>query len=150
MRLNLPDCELNIKKTPQGIVVFDLLRKKFVALTPEELVRQHFVHFLINHKGFPLERMANEMSLVQNGIKRRCDTLVADAHGNPLVIVEYKRPTVEITQATFDQIARYNMVMRARCLIVSNGMSHYCCIMDYANNTYHFLSDIPLYQEIRG
>jgi len=148
MRLNLPDCDLNLKKTPQGVVVFDILRKKNVALTPEEWVRQHFVHYLINAKQFPRELMANEVSLVQNGIKRRCDSLVADRTGQPLVIVEYKAPSVEITQSVFDQIVRYNMVLRARCLIVSNGMSHYCCIIDYDNNTYHFLPDIPSYEEL--
>lgn len=148
MRLNLPDCDLNLKKTPQGIVVYDILRKKNVALTPEEWVRQHFVHYLINSKQFPMERMANEVSLVQNGIKRRCDSLVADREGNPLVIVEYKAPTVDITQNTFDQIVRYNMVLRARYLIVSNGMVHYCCIIDYQNNSYKFLPDIPAYQEL--
>lgn len=148
MRLNLPDCDLNLKKTPQGIVVYDILRKKNVALTPEEWVRQHFVHYLINAKQFPMERMANEVSLVQNGIKRRCDSLVADREGNPLVIVEYKAPTVEITQGVFDQIVRYNMVLRARYLIVSNGMAHYCCIIDYQNNSYKFLPDIPAYQEL--
>lgn len=148
MRLNLPDCDLNLKKTPQGVVVFDILRKKNVALTPEEWVRQHFVHYLINAKQFPRELMANEVSLVQNGIKRRCDSLVADRTGQPLVIVEYKAPSVEITQSVFDQIVRYNMVLRARCLIVSNGMSHYCCIIDYDNNTYRFLPDIPSYEEL--
>lgn len=148
MRLNLPDCDLNIKKTPHGTIVFDLLRKKFVALTPEEWVRQHFVHFLINAKRFPRELMANEVSLVQNGIKRRCDTLVANREGQPLAIVEYKAPHIEITQDTFDQIVRYNMVMRARCLIVSNGMSHYCCLIDYQNNSYRFVPDIPSYDEL--
>lgn len=148
MRLNLPDCDLNLKKTPQGVVVYDILRKKHVALTPEEWVRQHFVHYLINAKQFPLERMANEVSLVQNGIKRRCDSLVADREGNPLVIVEYKAPTIEITQGVFDQIVRYNMVLRARYLIVSNGMAHYCCAIDYEHDTYRFLPDIPTYQEL--
>lgn len=148
MRLNLPECDLNIKKTSRGVVVFDVLRKRFVALTPEEWVRQNFVHYLINNKMFPLERMANEVSLVQNGIKRRCDTLVADTMGQPLVIVEYKAPSIEITQDVFDQIVRYNMVMRARCLIVSNGMSHYCCLVDYQNNSYTFLPDIPVYTDL--
>lgn len=148
MRLNLPECDLNIKKTSRGVVVFDILRKRFVALTPEEWVRQNFVHYLINNKMFPLERMANEVSLVQNGIKRRCDTLVADTMGQPLVIVEYKAPSIEITQDVFDQIVRYNMVMRARCLIVSNGMSHYCCLVDYQNNSYTFLPDIPVYPDL--
>lgn len=148
MRLNLPDCDLNIKKTSQGVIVYDILRKKFVALTPEEWVRQHFVHFLINEKKFPKERMGNEMSLVQNGIKRRCDTLVADREGTPLVIVEYKAPTIEITQEVFDQIVRYNMVLHARYLIVSNGMVHYCCAIDYERGTYRFLPDIPTYQDL--
>ncbi len=148
MRLNLPDCSLNVKKTAQGVSVFDILRKRFVALTPEEWVRQHFVHYLINVKQFPMELMANEVSLVQNGIKRRCDSLVADRHGQPLVIVEYKAPHIDITQETFDQIVRYNMVLHARCLIVSNGMSHYCCLIDYDNDTYTFLPDIPAYQEL--
>ncbi|MCQ2288100.1 MAG: type I restriction enzyme HsdR N-terminal domain-containing protein [Muribaculaceae bacterium] len=148
MRLNLPSCDLNIKKTSQGIVVYDILRKRFVALTPEEWVRQNFVHYLINVKQFPLERMANEVSLVQNGIKRRCDSLVADREGKPLVIVEYKATTVEITQDVFDQIVRYNMVMRARYLIVSNGMAHYCCAIDYEHNSYRFLPDIPTYQDL--
>lgn len=149
MRLNLPDCELNIKKTNQDITVYDILRKKFVALTPEEWVRQHFVHYLIKAKLFPMERMANEMSLVQNGIKRRCDTLVADIYGHPQVIVEYKAPSIEITQAVFDQIVRYNMVLQAKYLIVSNGLSHYCCEIDYEKNTYHFLPDIPEYKDMK-
>lgn len=148
MRLNLPSCDLNIKKTSQGVVVYDILRKRFVALTPEEWVRQNFVHYLISAKQFPLERMANEVSLVQNGIKRRCDSLVADREGNPLVIVEYKAPHIEITQQVFDQIVRYNMVMHARYLIVSNGMAHYCCAIDYENSSYKFLPDIPAYQEL--
>ena len=87
-------------------------------------------------------------SLLQNGIKRRCDTLVADIEGNPFVIVEYKAPSIPITQSVFDQIVRYNMVMKAKCLIVSNGLQHYCCKIDYENNSYSFLRDIPNYSEI--
>ncbi len=128
--------------------VFDRLRKRYVALTPEEWVRQHFVEYLIEEKQFPAALMANEVSLTQNGIKRRCDTLVADREGQPLVIVEYKAPEIEITQQVFDQIVRYNMVLRARYLMVSNGMSHYCCQIDYENNTYSFLNDIPEYAEL--
>ena len=128
--------------------VFDRLRKRYVALTPEEWVRQHFVDYLIEEKQFPAALMANEVSLTQNGIKRRCDTLVADREGQPLVIVEYKAPEIEITQQVFDQIVRYNMVLRARYLMVSNGMSHYCCQIDYENNTYSFLNDIPKYAEL--
>ena len=148
MSLNLPDYPLNVKKNGNRLVVFDRLRKRYVALTPEEWVRQHFVEYLIQEKQFPAALMANEVSLTQNGIKRRCDTLVADRQGKPLVIVEYKAPDIEITQQVFDQIVRYNMVLRARYLMVSNGMTHYCCRIDYDNNTYAFLTDIPRYEEI--
>jgi hypothetical protein len=148
MPLNLPEYPLKVKKNGLRLSVFDRLRKRYVALTPEEWVRQHFVEYLIEEKQFPAALMANEVSLTQNGIKRRCDTLVADREGQPLVIVEYKAPEIEITQQVFDQIVRYNMVLRARYLMVSNGMSHYCCQIDYENNTYSFLNDIPEYAEL--
>lgn len=147
-RLNLPEYQFNIKKKDNGFLVLDTLRKRWVTLTPEEWVRQHFVRFLIEEKEFPSALMNNEISLCQNGIKRRCDTLVANKQGLPLVIVEYKAPTIEITQETFDQIVRYNMVLRANYLIVSNGMSHYCCKIDYENNSYSFLEDIPSYSQL--
>ena len=148
MPLNLPEYPLKVKKNGLRLSVFDRLRKRYVALTPEEWVRQHFVEYLIEEKQFPAALMANEVSLTQNGIKRRCDTLVADREGQPLVIVEYKAPEIEITQQVFDQIVRYNMVLRARYLMVSNGMSHYCCQIDYEDNTYSFLNDIPEYAEL--
>jgi type I site-specific restriction endonuclease len=92
--------------------------------------------------------MANEISLSLNGTSRRCDTVVYDRTGKPLIIVEYKANTVEITQKVFDQIVRYNMVLKARYLIVSNGMKHYCCRIDYDNHTYHFLQEIPPYEDL--
>lgn len=149
MKLNLPHYQFNIKKNDKGaLVIFDHLRQRFFTLTPEEWVRQNFVRFLIEEKQFPTALMGNEVSLLQNGIKRRCDTLVADIEGNPFVIVEYKAPSIPITQSVFDQIVRYNMVMKAKCLIVSNGLQHYCCKIDYENNSYSFLRDIPNYSEI--
>ncbi len=125
--------------------IFDRLRQRFVALTPEEWVRQHFVNYLIEVKQYPLALMGNEISLELNGVKRRCDTLVAANDGTPLAVVEYKAPSITITQATFDQIARYNMVLHAKCLMVSNGMSHYCCLFDDTKGTYSFLREIPPY-----
>ena len=92
--------------------------------------------------------MNNEVALVQNGIKRRCDSLVADRQGKPFVIVEYKAPEIEITQKVFDQIVRYNLVLRAKYLIVSNGLHHYCCQIDYDKNTYAFLQEIPDYDKL--
>lgn len=149
MKLNLPQHEFNIKKDSTGnFKIFDSLRRKFVALTPEEWVRQNFVAFLINDKRFPAGLMNNEISLTQNGISRRCDTLIADRHGNPFMIVEYKAPSIQISQKVFDQIVRYNMVLRAKYLVVSNGLSHYCCKIDYATSSYSFLPDIPSYDSL--
>ena len=148
MQLNLPEHQFKIKKTPQGLTIFDILRDKFVSLTPEEWVRQNFVAFLINHKHYPKALMGNEISLTQNGIKRRCDTLVADYEGNNLMIIEYKAPNIEITQKVFDQIVRYNMEIQAKYLIVSNGLQHYCCLIDYENKDYTFLPDIPNYDTL--
>ncbi len=146
--LNLPEYEFNIKREHGGLVIYDELRCRFVALTPEEWVRQHFVHWLIAERGFRAGLMANEMSIIQNGIKRRCDTVVADRTGEPLVIIEYKAPTVTVNQKTFDQIVRYNMVLRARYLIVSNGLVHYCCRINYDEDSYEFLPDIPHYDQL--
>lgn len=150
MQLNLPEHQFTIKKSANGLTIFDVLRSKFVALTPEEWVRQNFVAFLIHHKQFPQALMGNEITLVQNDIKRRCDTLIADREGCPFAIVEYKAPSVEITQKVFDQIVRYNMVLRAKYLMVSNGLQHYCCKIDYDTDSYSFLPDIPSYTDIIG
>jgi hypothetical protein len=147
-QLNLPEYQFNIKKKDNGFVILDSLRKRWITLTPEEWVRQNFVRFLIEEKEFPPSLMNNEISIIQNGIKRRCDTLVADREGAPLVIVEYKAPSIAVSQKTFDQIVRYNMVLKAKFLIVSNGMNHYCCKIDYDNNSYSFLEEIPCYSQL--
>ncbi|MBR5332456.1 MAG: type I restriction enzyme HsdR N-terminal domain-containing protein [Muribaculaceae bacterium] len=147
--LNLPQYNINVRATSDGTMqIFDSLRNKFLVLTPEEWVRQHFVSFLINHKGFPTGLMANEVSLTLNGTSRRSDTVVYNSSAQPLVIVEYKAPSVRITQKTFDQIVRYNMVFKAPYLIVSNGLNHYCCHIDLENHTYKFLPGIPNYDEL--
>lgn len=148
LELNLPSTDLRVTIKDDKELIFDSLRRKYVALTPEEWVRQNFVSFLINHKGYLAGLMNNEVSLVQNGIKRRCDTLVSDKYGNPIVIVEYKAPNVEITQKVFDQIVRYNYVFRAKYLIVSNGLNHYCCCINYDEGNYSFLNEIPSYADL--
>ena len=148
LELNLPSTDLRVTIKDDKELIFDSLRRKYVALTPEEWVRQNFVSFLINHKGYLAGLMNNEVSLVQNGIKRRCDTLVSDKFGNPIVIVEYKAPNVEITQKVFDQIVRYNYVFRAKYLIVSNGLNHYCCCINYDEGNYSFLKEIPSYADL--
>ncbi|KAA6324345.1 hypothetical protein EZS27_026322, partial [termite gut metagenome] len=121
-------------------------RKRYVALTPEEWVRQHFVHFLIMHKGYPLGLMANEVALTLNGAQKRCDTILYRRDLSARMIIEYKAPQIEITQTVFDQISRYNLKLKVDYLVVSNGMQHYCCRMDYENQHYTFLEDIPDYR----
>ena len=149
VELNLPEYDCKVKQRDDGSPdIWDRLRERWVSLTPEEWVRQHFVAWLIADKQFPAALMANEVSLTQNGIARRCDTVALDHTGQSLVIVEYKAPTVKVTQKTFDQIVRYNMVLHARYLIVSNGLEHYCCQIDYENNSYRFLEEIPCYESL--
>lgn len=143
--LNLPPYDAKIQTADGQTRIFDVLRRRFVALTPEEWVRQHFVQHLLTSYGYPSGLMANEVSLTLNGMSRRCDTVVYDRSLRARIIIEYKRPTVEITQRVFDQISRYNMVMQVDFLIVSNGMAHYCCRMDYGRQTYEFLPDIPTF-----
>lgn len=102
----------------------------------------------VNQKKFPRGLIGNEISLTLNKCNRRCDTIVYDRNGNPLCIAEYKAPHVGITQKTFDQIVRYNLVLQVSYLFVSNGMKHYCCHINYTTNSYTFLPDIPLYKDL--
>lgn len=148
LSLNLPKYETKICERDGKLQIFDPLRKCHVALTPEEWVRQHFVNFLIETRGFPAALMANEVAITVNGMKRRCDTVVYDRQLQPRVIVEYKAPTVKITKEVFAQISRYNLTLKVDYLIVSNGIQHYCCRMDYPNNSYSFLQEIPEYTKI--
>lgn len=148
LSLNLPKYETKICERDGKLQIFDTLRKCHVALTPEEWVRQHFVNFLIESRGFPAALMANEVAITVNGMKRRCDTVVYDKQLQPRVIVEYKAPTVKITKEVFAQISRYNLTLKVDYLIVSNGLQHYCCRMDYPNNSYTFLQEIPEYTKI--
>lgn len=146
--LNLPKAPFKITNKNGKKYIFDVLRRKYVALTPEEWVRQHFTHFLLHDKGYPQGLLANEVQLCLNGTKKRCDTVLYDKRLSAQMIVEYKAPTVPITQAVFDQITRYNMVLHVAFLVVSNGLSHYCCRIDYATRTYAFLPEIPSYAEL--
>ena len=146
--LNLPSYPAKILKRNGKNVIFDPLRQKYIALTPEEWVRQHFVHFLTDFKGYPKGLLANEIQLDLNGTKKRCDTVLFNKDLSARMIVEYKAPNIEITQAVFDQITRYNMVLKVEYLIVSNGIRHYCCRIDYNTMKYTFLPDIPSYTEL--
>lgn len=146
--LNLPNFDLKIIKRNGKPCIFDTLRRRYVALTPEEWVRQHFVHFLLEHKGYPAALLANEVSLTLNGTAKRCDSVLYNRDVSPRMIIEYKAPHVEITQKVFAQISRYNMALHVDYLTVSNGLHHYCCRMDYERLSYTFLPDIPRYDDL--
>lgn len=149
IELNLPTYDYRLKQNAdKSIAIWDATRRRYVALTPEEWVRQHFVAFLTSHRGFPSGRIGNEISLTLNGRPRRCDSIAYDAQGNALVLIEYKAPHVVISQEVFDQIVRYNMVYQVPYIIVSNGITHYCCHIDYATRQCTFLPDIPTYEQL--
>ena len=148
LSLNLPSYEPKISEREGKRFIFDILRKKYIALTPEEWVRQNFVHFLINFKGFPKGLLANEVTIKLNNTIKRCDTVLYSRDMSAKLIVEYKAPHINITQAVFDQITRYNMVLKVDYLIVTNGINHYCCKIDYINNSYSFIKDIPSYDTL--
>ena len=148
--LNLPTYNTKIAQRNGKNVIYDFLRRRYITLTPEEWVRQHFTHFLVEHKGYPAALMANEVGLNVGGVTRRCDTVLYHRDGGrPRIIIEYKAPEITITQEVFNQISSYNSVFRADYLIVSNGISHYCCRMNYENGTVDFLKDIPDYDELK-
>lgn len=148
LALNLPPYPFKISNKSGKKYIFDVLRKKYVILTPEEWVRQHFTHFLLEHKGYPEGLLANEVQLDLNGTKKRCDTVLYNRDLTARMIVEYKAPHVRITQTVFDQITRYNMVLKVEYLVVTNGIFHYCCHIDYAARSYVFLPDIPAYGDL--
>lgn len=148
IQLNLPEYPIKLGGTADAPTIYDTLRRKYVRLTPEEWVRQHFVHMLVERKGYPGALMANEVALKVGDKQLRADTVLYDSQLRPRMIMEYKAPHVAITQAVFDQITIYNLLLRVDYLVVSNGLSHYCCRMDYAHRQYHFLRDIPSYSEL--
>lgn len=147
-RLNLPPFEIKLRGAKAQPQIFDILRKKYIALTPEEWVRQHFVHFLVEHKGYPAALMANEIQLKVGEKTLRADSVLYSRDLKPRMIIEYKAPHIPITQKVFDQISIYNMLLHVDYLVVSNGLQHYICKMDYNDKKYLFLEDIPDYEEL--
>ena len=148
IQLTLPPYQIRVKETHGRKQIFDILRRKYVALTPEEWVRQHFIHYLVEHKNYPSSLLANEVSL-QIGEKRmRADSVLYDNQLHPRMIIEYKAPNITLTQKVFGQITVYNLLLHVDYLIVSNGMITYICKMDYEKQTYKFLEAIPNYENI--
>ena len=146
--LNLPSYPVKTRVVEGKTYIFDVLRRKYVMLTPEEWVRQHFVNYLTTYLGYPASMIANEVML-QIGQKRlRCDSILYDLEAHPRMIIEYKAPSIPLTQKVFDQISTYNLLLHVDYLTVSNGMQHICCKMDYSNQKYLFFEDIPRYENI--
>ncbi len=143
--LNLPAFDYKIKQIEGKPYIFDLLRRKYIRVTPEEWVRQHIVHLLISHYQYPKALIRTEGGLTLNQLQKRTDVLVFDREGKPYLLVECKAPSVPLTQAVFDQIARYNHVHQAPYLVISNGLTHYCCGIDHQTATVSFLDDFPAF-----
>ncbi|WP_430468034.1 type I restriction enzyme HsdR N-terminal domain-containing protein [Winogradskyella ouciana] len=146
--LNFPKFEYRLKSTENKVSIFDVIRKKFIILQPEEWVRQHCVHFLINEKKFPKSLINVEKELTINGLKKRYDIVVFNPDGSIHLMVECKSYNITIDQSTFDQIARYNLQLDATYLMVTNGINHYYCEMDMQAERYVFLKDIPDYTSV--
>ncbi|WP_298789947.1 type I restriction enzyme HsdR N-terminal domain-containing protein [uncultured Allomuricauda sp.] len=141
--LNFPKYRFRVKSSENSLHIFDLIRKKFVLLQPEEWVRQHVLHFLIFTKNYPQSIINVEKQLTVNNLKKRYDIVVFKPDGHIDILVECKAPEVKIDQTTFDQIAQYNLSLKANYLMVTNGMEHYYCKMDLEQEKYLFLKEIP-------
>jgi hypothetical protein len=141
--LQLPTYSFKVKDEAGQHFIFDELRKKYLLLTPEEWVRQHMLHYLILVKGYSRALISMERGLQLHDRKKRSDILIFDRNGKPFLLVECKASSVKINQKVFDQAAQYNSVYRARYIVLSNGMQHYCCEMDYECGNYTFLEEIP-------
>ncbi|NND88580.1 MAG: type I restriction enzyme HsdR N-terminal domain-containing protein [Flavobacteriaceae bacterium] len=147
VKLNFPSYTFRLQKADNKELIFDTIRKKFVVLTPEEWVRQHTICFLMEEHQIPRSHINVEKELRLNKLKKRYDIVVFDRNGGIYLIVECKAPSVPIQQATFDQIARYNMVLDAQYLMVTNGLDHYYCQLDKEKESYRFLRQLPLKSE---
>jgi hypothetical protein len=144
-KLNLPSYHINIKSEEGKNFVFDVLRKKFVLLTPEEWVRQHFVHLLIQHYQYPKSLIKLESGLKYNKLKKRSDIIVYDREGKIFLIVECKSADVSISQKVFEQVTMYNDTLKAKYIVVTNGLKHFCCSIDHQEKKFKFMDDLPAF-----
>ncbi len=149
-KLNFPSYTFRFKNSENKVAIFDEIRKKFIILTPEEWVRQHVVRFLLEEKKYPKSLLNVEKVLTVNGLRKRYDVVVYNPDGSIFILIECKAPEIKIAQATFDQIARYNMTLKAQFLMVTNGLNHYFCQMDFENEKYVFLKELPNFETINN
>ena len=143
--MNFPVYSFRFKNSENKVSIFDEIRKKFILLTPEEWVRQHVVQFLLQDKKYPKSYINVEKLIKINDLSKRYDGVVFQPNGEIFLLIECKAPEVQISQQTFDQIARYNLVLKAKYLMVTNGLNHYFCQMDFENEKYVFLKELPEY-----
>ena len=141
--LNLPPYPFRLKEANNKVYIFDELRKKYLLVTPEEWVRQHWIQYLINQKGYPKNLIQSEGGLKLNHLQKRTDLVIFNRENQRILIAEFKAPRIKITQEVFDQIARYNFIHRVPLLIVSNGLTHFYCKVDFEAGNYEFLQDVP-------
>lgn len=144
--LNLPTFDFRLKKEQDFVCIYDVIRKKYVKLTPEEWVRQHVVHLLLEQKQYPSSLMNVEVGMEYQKMKRRADIVCYNSDGSVFLVTECKAPEVKITQEVFEQIAQYNILLKSRYLLVTNGLTHYACEIDVEHKTYTFLKEIPNYK----
>lgn len=149
-QLNLPPAQLRTKPSGSKMQVFDEVRKKYIVLTPEEWVRQHFVHYLVKHLNYSPGLIAVEMAVKVNGLSQRADIVLYNKKGQPAVIVECKAPDVALTRNVFNQAARYNMPLKVDYLVVTNGLQHYCARLSGVDGQYELLKAIPTAEEVYG
>lgn len=145
--LNLPTAPLKLTQNQDKIYVFDILRKKKLILTPEEWVRQHWIHFLKSYKCYPFSLMKTEGGLIMNDLQKRSDLLIYNNNGEKILLAEFKAPSVKITSSTFEQISNYNTVHKIPLLLVSNGLEHYYCKINFDLGTYDFIAELPIYNK---
>ena len=146
-KLNFPSYSFRFKNSENKVAIFDEIRKKFVLLTPEEWVRQHTIQYLIQEYKYPKSLINVEKQVKINGMSKRYDIVIFNSDGSIFLVVECKQPDVMISQNTFDQIARYNFTLKATYLMVTNGLNHYFCQMDFENEKYTFLKALPNYNQ---
>ena len=142
-RLNFPASKFKLKEEDGKMLIFDDVRRKYFQITPEEWVRQNCIHFLRDQKHFPVNLLSVERGIKMNGQVLRYDLVGYSKKAKPVLLVECKAPEVKITQQTFDQIAVYNLELKVPFLMVTNGLDHFFCQMDFDNNRYLFLKDLP-------
>jgi hypothetical protein len=143
--LNLPEFAYKVKQVNGKPHIFDIIRRKFVSLTPEEWVRQHFIHLLITRYGYPKSLFAVETGMQYNTLAKRTDIMILSGDSLPFLLVECKAPFISVNDATFAQISRYNFTLQPQYLAVTNGLSHYC--FKAINGQIHFMDDFPLYRD---